>query len=125
LARHDFDRLAGQAQEFDGVRVLAARIEAGQADTLREMTDWFRKHNSSSVIVLGTVTNGRPHLVAAVTPDLVERGLRANELVKKVARIIGGGGGGRATLAQAGGRNASRLDEALASVLGTVRETLG
>jgi alanyl-tRNA synthetase len=125
LARRDFERLTDQAQELDGVTVLAARVDSGQADTLREMTDWFREHYTSSVVVLGSVTNGRPQLVAAVTPDLVARGLRANDLVKKVARIIEGGGGGRATLAQAGGRNASRLDEALSSVLESVGEVLG
>jgi alanyl-tRNA synthetase len=125
LARRDFERLTDQAQELDGVTVLAARVDSGQADTLREMTDWFREHHTSSVVVLGSVTNGRPQLVAAVTPDLVARGLRADDLVKKVARIIEGGGGGRATLAQAGGRNAGRLDEALSSVLESVGEVLG
>jgi alanyl-tRNA synthetase len=64
-------------------------------------------------------------LVAAVTPDLVQRGLHAGNLVKAVARVVGGGGGGRPTLAQAGGRDPGRLDEALATVPDLVKQTLG
>jgi alanyl-tRNA synthetase len=64
-------------------------------------------------------------LIVAVTSDLVARGLHAGDLVKSVARVVGGGGGGRPTLAQAGGRDAGRLDEALAGVPGLVKEGLG
>ncbi|MCJ7490866.1 MAG: DHHA1 domain-containing protein, partial [Dehalococcoidia bacterium] len=67
----------------------------------------------SGVIVLGTVVDGRPSLLAMVTPDLTSRGLNAGELVKRAAQVTGGGGGGRPEMAQAGGRDASRLDEAL------------
>jgi alanyl-tRNA synthetase len=62
---------------------------------------------------LGTVLGGRPALVAAVTSDLVERGVDAGKLVREMARIVGGGGGGKPTMAQAGGRDPSRLKEAL------------
>ena len=67
----------------------------------------------TSVVTLGTVLNGRPVLVAAVTPDLVERGVDAVELVRGMARLVNGGGGGKPTMAQAGGRDPSKLDEAL------------
>ena len=82
-------------------------------DTLREMSDWFRNRMESGVIVLGAVMAAKPGLVAAVTPDLVERGLHAGRLVKQVAQVVGGSGGGRPTLGQAGGRDAGRIGEAL------------
>ena len=88
------------------------------------MTDWFRDRYPSGAVVLGMVLDDRPQLIAAVTADLVERGLRADELVRRIARIVGGGGGGRATLAQAGGRDAGRLDEALAAAREFVTESL-
>jgi alanyl-tRNA synthetase len=125
LARRDFDHLMKQVQDVDGVALLAARVEADQDEIMRQMADWFRERHPSGVVVLGAVMNGRPQLVAAVTPDLVERGLHAGRLVKVVAQVVGGGGGGRPTLAQAGGRDAGRLDEALDGVPGVVREMLG
>ncbi len=124
LAKRDFERLLDQVQEVDGVALLAARVEAADAETLREMTDWFRDRRPSGVVVLGAVVDERPQLVAAVTPDLVARGVHAGELVKRVAQVVGGGGGGRPHLAQAGGRDASRLDEALAGAPTLVREML-
>jgi alanyl-tRNA synthetase len=125
LARREFGALLRQVQEVSGVHVLAARVQANDMDTLREMTDWFRNQLGSVVIVLGAVIDGKPNFVAAITPDLVERGLKAGTVVKQVARVVGGGGGGRPTLAQAGGRDPDRLDEALALVPGVVGDLLG
>ena len=124
LAQRDFEQLMLQATVLDGAAVLTARVDVPGVDTLRQMTDWFRDQHSSGVVVLGTVIDGRPLLIAAVTPDLTKRGLRADELIKKLAPIIGGGGGGRATLAQAGGRDAECLDEALSSVFELVKRAL-
>jgi alanyl-tRNA synthetase len=93
-------------------------------NTLREMTDWFRDRLGSAAIVLGAVIEGKPNFVAAITPDLVERGLTAGEVVKRVARVVGGGGGGRPTLAQAGGRDAERMEEALTLVPQVVADIL-
>ena len=112
-ARHEFEGLLTQAQLVAGVSLLSARVTASSIDVLREMTDWARDRLGSSVVTLGTVLNGRPVLVAAVTPDLVERGVDAVELVRSMARTVSGGGGGKPTMAQAGGRDPSRLDEAL------------
>jgi alanyl-tRNA synthetase len=88
------------------------------------MTDWFRDRLGSAVIVLGTVLSGRPALVAAVTQDLVDRGIDAGALVRDMAATVGGGGGGRPTLAQAGGRDAERLNDALGRAAGLVEEML-
>jgi alanyl-tRNA synthetase len=124
LARLEFEALLRQVREVDGVHVLAARVQATDMDTLREMTDWFRNRLGSVVIVLGAIIDDKPNFVAAITPDLVERNLKAGSLVKQVARVVGGGGGGRPTLAQAGGRDPDRLDEALALVPRVVGDLL-
>ena len=108
-------------QEVDGVSVLAAKVTASSADSLREMGDWLRDKLGTGVVVLGSVVNGRPILVAMVTADLVARGIDASEIVKGTARPIQGGGGGAPDVAQAGGRNADKLDEAISLVPGLVR----
>lgn len=128
MARRDFEKLLSQVQDVNGVKVLAAQVEAANMDTLREMSDWFRDRveprKQSGVIVLGAVMDSKPGFVAAVTPDLVERGLHAGRIVKRVAQVVGGGGGGKPTLAQAGGRDTSRMAEALGLVTDLVREGL-
>ncbi|MFL7792563.1 MAG: alanine--tRNA ligase [Anaerolineae bacterium] len=113
LARRDFESLLEQVQTVSGVALLNARVRAPSKDVLREMTDWFRERLGSGVVALGTILEGRPALVVAVTPDLVERGVDAAKLVRGMAQLVGGGGGGKSTLAQAGGRDPSRLDDAL------------
>ncbi len=124
LARHEFEALLGQVKSVSGVSLLSARVTAPSMEVLREMTDWFRDRLGSGVVVLGTVLGEHPALVAAVTPDLTERGVDAAKLVDGMARIVGGGGGGRPTLAQAGGRDPSRLDEALAQPSRMLEEML-
>ncbi len=124
LARRDFEQLLNQVQKVNGVNVLSAQVEAANVSMLREMSDWFRDRLGSGVIVLGAVLSGKPSFIAAVTPDLVEQGLHAGKLVKAVAREVGGGGGGRPTMAQAGGRDASRMTEALSHVPGLVEQSL-
>jgi alanyl-tRNA synthetase len=124
LARLEFESLLQQVEHVADIQVLAARVQAADAETLREMTDWFRNRLGSVVIVLGAVIDEKPSFVAAVTPDLVERGLTAGALIKKVASVVGGGGGGRPTLAQAGGRDPNRLNEALTLVPQAVIELM-
>ncbi|MFQ5811678.1 MAG: alanine--tRNA ligase [Anaerolineae bacterium] len=124
IAQRDFEELLSQVQDVRGVKVLAAQVEGANIVTLREMSDWFRNRVGSGVIVLGAVMDSKPGFVAAITPDLVERGLHAGQLVKRVAQVVGGGGGGKPTLAQAGGRDTSRMGEALCLVPDLVGEGL-
>ena len=125
LARQESRSLLNQVQLVHGVQVLAVQVNAAEnMDDLREMTDWFREQMKSGVIVLGAVLGSKPNFVAAVTPDLVDRGVHAGQLVKAVAQVVGGGGGGKANLAQAGGHDANRLDQALALVPKWVAERL-
>jgi alanyl-tRNA synthetase len=124
LAQRDFERLLARAEDVKGTKVLAVQVEAADAETMREMSDWFRARLGSSVIVLGAAIDNKPSFVAAITPDLVERGLHAGHLVKVVAQAVGGGGGGKPTLAQAGGRDLTRLAEALSLVRPWVEQRL-
>jgi alanyl-tRNA synthetase len=124
LAKTEFTHHLDEPQVVKGVPVLAATLAEADAETLRQMADRFRARHPSGVVVLGSVSAGRPVLIAAVTEDLVKRGLHAGELVKFVAAPLGGGGGGKPTLAQAGGKDASKLAEALESVAHWVEERL-
>jgi alanyl-tRNA synthetase len=116
--------LARGATRIGDVAVVAAEIVGADAQTLRDMSDRLRESLGSAVVVLATVVEGKPQMIAAITDDLVERGFHAVALVKRVAAIVGGGGGGKAALAQAGGRDPARLQEALATVPDFVRTQL-
>jgi alanyl-tRNA synthetase len=115
LAKYNIDKLLNNAQEVNGVRVLAAQVDAANNDVLREMSDWLRDRIGSGIVVLGAVMGDKPGLIVAVTPDLVTKGYDAGKLIRPIAAIIGGGGGGRPNLAQAGGKDATKLAEAIAS----------
>ncbi|MBN1955492.1 MAG: alanine--tRNA ligase [Anaerolineae bacterium] len=123
-AHSRFEGLLEKVQSVGDVPLLAARVEAPDMETLREMTDWFRDRVRPGVIVLGAVIGERPALVAAASDDLVERGVDAVRLVRGVARAVGGGGGGRPTLAQAGGKDPARLDQALGQAPALLEEML-
>ncbi len=113
MARRVAESLPSQVEVVSGVAVLAARVPSSGLEVLRGMSDRLRAELRSAVIVLGTVYEDKPVFLAAVTPDLVAKGYSAGEIVKQVARVAGGGGGGKATLAQAGGKYKDKLDEAL------------
>jgi alanyl-tRNA synthetase len=124
LAWHEFETLLDDVQEVSGVPLVAARVAAPTMEALREMTDWFRDRLDSGVFVLGAAIDGRPALVASITPDVVERGADAVGIVRRLGRIVGGGGGGRPTMAQAGGSDPAKLDEALAQAPAILEEQL-
>ncbi len=88
------------------------------------MADWFRDRVGSGAAVLATVSDGKPVIVATVTKDLIERGVKAGDLAREVAKAVGGSGGGRPDMAQAGGRDPEKLPEALAAVPGLVAAAL-
>ncbi len=124
LARLETESLINQAATVQDVAVLATQVDVDDVETLRRMTDWFRDKLGSSVVVLGAVIKGKPMLVAAATPDVVKRGIHAGNLVREIAQIVGGGGGGRPNMAQAGGRDPAKLPEALAAVAPWVEKHL-
>jgi alanyl-tRNA synthetase len=108
--------LLGRAVEVGGVKVIAARVEGLGAESLRGLSDELRGRLGSGIVVLGCEVEGRAQLLGAVTKDLVSAGYHAGKIVSEVAKVAGGGGGGRPDFAQAGGKNPERLDEALAKV---------
>ena len=108
--------LAEQAQQVAGVSVVAGRIDVASADALREAGDEVQRHLGSGVVVLGAVAEERPVFVAMVSDDLIEGGLHAGNLIRDIAKLAGGGGGGKPHMAQAGGKDADKLDEALSAV---------
>ena len=122
--RKEAQELLLTVQDVDGVKVLTARTSASSADAMREMGDWIKEKLSSAVVVLAAVHDNRPNIVAMVTPDLVARGLHAGNIVKETAKVMEGGGGGRPEMAQAGGKRADKLGEALRMVPELVRKGL-
>jgi alanyl-tRNA synthetase len=122
LSKDTAESLLTQVVPVDGVSVLAVSVAASNFDVLRHMGDVLRERLGSAVIVLGAVWDDRPNFLAMVTSDLVARGLNAGEIVKEVARVTGGSGGGRPQLGQGGGKEKGRVEQALKSVAKLVKE---
>jgi alanyl-tRNA synthetase len=123
LASSQGDDLAAQAVEVKGIKVLAAALDGADAKTLRETLDKLKDKLKSAAIVLGSAEGGKVSLIAGITADFTAR-IKAGELVNFVAQQVGGKGGGRPDMAQAGGNDASKLAGALQSVKGWVEQRL-
>jgi alanyl-tRNA synthetase len=123
LASAQGDELLAQAVDVKGLKVLAAMLQGADARTLRETMDKLKDKLKSAAIVLAAVDGAKVQLAAGVTNDNLAR-LKAGDLVNFVAQQVGGKGGGKADLAMAGGSDASKLPQALASVRGWVAERL-
>ncbi len=110
-----------EVREIAGVKLVTRKLEGVEPRTLREMADRMRQKHGSAVVALGSVLgDGKVALLVAVTPDLIAK-IKAGDIIKEIAPIVGGTGGGRPDLAQAGGKDASKLDEALAKVAELVK----
>lgn len=116
--------LLNRVQAVEGVNVLAAKVSNADMAQLRSLTDILRERLGSGVIILGSAVGEKVNIIVAVTRDLIPRGMHAGTIIKKVARVVDGGGGGRPELAQAGGKNPARLDDALREGLMSVKEGL-
>jgi len=123
LAASAGDELLNSAATVGAAKVLAARLDGVDPKSLRDTMDQLRNKLGSSVVVLAAVADGKVSLVVGVSADLTGK-VKAGELVNFVAQQVGGKGGGRPDMAQAGGSDASRLPEALQSVQGFVAERL-
>jgi alanyl-tRNA synthetase len=110
-------------EEVEGVTVLARKAPEMSPGELRNLADTMRQKLGSGVVVLGMESGGKATLLVAVTDDVADR-VKAGDLVRELAAVVGGRGGGKPTLAQAGGPDAGKLDEALAKAPGQVRELL-
>jgi len=105
--------LSNQVKEINGIKVLASKVEATDVNQMRNMLDDLKQKLGSAVVLLASTNEGKVTFIAGVTKDLVEKGYHAGKLVKEAATICEGGGGGRPDMAQAGGKNAEKLPEAL------------
>ena len=103
---------------------MTSVLKNTDVETLRQMCDLFRQKYPSGVVVLGSVVNERPLIICAVTDDLIKRGLNAGNIVRAAAEVMGGSGGGRPNLAQAGGKLPEKLNEAMDKIVPIIEQTL-
>jgi alanyl-tRNA synthetase len=114
------DELLGKAREVAGVKVLGIRTEVTDRGALRELAEQLRDKLGDSVVLVGSESDGKAQLVLTVAKSITNR-FKAGELIRPVAQIVGGSGGGRPDMAQAGGTNPAKLDEAIEAVYGAVQ----
>jgi alanyl-tRNA synthetase len=121
----DVDVLAASAVELDGAQMLVSAVEVTDPKVLLDLADRLKGKLADAAIVLAGTGQDRVDLVASVAPSLVARGVRAGEIVKAAAAVVGGGGGGRDTLARAGGRDTTRVSEAIDAARAAIETALG
>jgi alanyl-tRNA synthetase len=118
------DKLFADAVELQGARLIVGEVPAAPIDAMRQQMDRLRQKAKSAVILLGWIDEDKVTLLAAVTEDLVKKGIEAGKLVGEVAKVVGGKGGGRKDMAQAGGPDTAKLADALARGLALARDKL-
>jgi alanyl-tRNA synthetase len=117
--------LLDKAERVNGAAIIVGELPEVSVDQVRETADWLRTQAGSAALCLGVIIEGKPMLIAAVTDDLVAKGLKAGDLIKAIAPAIDGRGGGKPNLAQAGGNKAEGIADALTAAKAWVREKLG
>ena len=125
MAQNSLGNAGADAEEINGVKVLCTAVEGADMNGLRTLSDELRAKYGESFIVLASSADGKVSLVAAATDGAVKKGAHAGNLIKTVAQIVGGGGGGRPNMAQAGGKDASKIGEAIAKAKEVAAEQLG
>jgi alanyl-tRNA synthetase len=118
------DDLIAKAEDINGAKIITHLAEGLDRDSLREFADKLRGKAKSAAVLLAAVIDGKPCLLAAVTKDLNDKGVKAGDCVRDAAKVIGGGGGGRPDLAEAGGKDATKLPEALTTGAAVYRKAL-
>jgi len=125
IVRYQINEVVNQAHTFDGVKIIATQVSSHNVEELKQIGDILRSKLGSGVGVLGSVINQKAFLLCVVTDDLIkQKNIKAGEIVSRLARIIGGGGGGHAHMAQAGGKDVGKLDLALAKTKDVVAEMI-
>jgi alanyl-tRNA synthetase len=119
------DHLLEGAGLVNGAKVIIGEMPSGPDEQMRQQVDRLRQKAGSAVVVIGWADDGKVQLLAAVTDDLVKKGLHAGKLVGQIAKVVGGGGGGKPTMAQAGGKEPAKLGEALQLAKNLAAEQLG
>jgi len=121
----EFLNRINSGEKIDGRAVIVGRLSTTSVDRAREAIDMLKKKAGSAAIVLAYEDDGKVMLLAGVTDDLIGMGLKAGDLVKTIAPIVDGGGGGKPQMAQAGGKTPARIDEALAKAKELIKAGLG
>jgi alanyl-tRNA synthetase len=119
------DDLIAKAGDVGGTKIVTFAPQGANRDALRSFADQIRQKAKSAAVLLATVEDGKVAMTAAVTKDLIERGVKAGDCIKVAAKVVGGGGGGRPDLAEAGGRFPEKIPEALEAGAAFYREKLG
>ncbi|MGY3777481.1 alanine--tRNA ligase [Isobaculum melis] len=122
LANDQVGDIFGQVTETNGVRHIAAQVDVKDMNQLRQIADQWKQQAASDVLVLATTSEGKVSLLAAVNEATIAKGYKAGDLIKTIAPLVGGGGGGRPDMAQAGGKNPAGLPDALKAVTAWISE---
>ena len=116
LSNQETAALLEKVETYKGIQVLSEKVTVKDMNQLRTMMDFLKQKMDSGVILLAAENNGKVFLISGVSKDLIERNLHAGKLIGQAAKLCGGGGGGRPDMAQAGGKDSSKINEALASI---------
>ncbi len=119
------DAFLADAEDVAGTKIVCRRVDAADRDILREYADQLRSRADSVAVLLATEIDGKVALLAAVSKGLIKQGVKAGDCVREAAKAVGGGGGGRPDLAEAGGKDVSKIDDALSIAADVYRRALG
>ena len=123
-AKNALGNVMDDVKEVDGVKVLAAKVPDTDMNELRNLGDDLKNKLGEGVVFLATAKDGKVSLLSMVTDEIVKKGVKAGEIIKNIAPIVAGGGGGRPNMAQAGGKDPSKIDDAIAAVVTEVKKQL-
>jgi len=124
LSRSSADDVLSRAVEINGMKVIAARIDEMDIDGLRNIADNLRDRIVTGVVVLASVNGEKVNFIAAATRDAVAKGIHAGNLIRETAKVAGGGGGGKPEMAQAGGKDPSKINEALEKAVEIIKNSM-
>ena len=124
LANNSMGDVMNQVVEVKGVKVLAVKVADVDMNGLRNLGDQLKEKLGEGVVVIASVLDGKVNLMAAATEEAQKKGAHAGNLIKAIAGLVGGGGGGRPNMAQAGGKNPAGVEDALAKVKDVINEQI-
>ncbi len=125
LAKDAAGDVTGEAEDFGGIKLLAKQLDGVDMNGMRSLSDEMKQKLGEAFIVLASANDGKVNLIATATDGAMEKGAHAGNLIKEVAQIVGGGGGGRPNMAQAGGKDAAKIPEALEKAVEVMKQQLG
>ena len=124
LANEAVGDVLSQVVEVKGVKLLATHVEGVGMNELRNLGDQLKEKMGGGVVVIVSTQDGKANVIVMADEDAISKGAHAGNMIKEIAKLVGGGGGGRPNMAQAGGKDASKIDEALATAKTTVEDML-